>query len=82
MNDDFLKNLSDEQKAQLKNCKSKEELLSFAMKSGQELSDEVLDAPVSLTKCLCEEQPIANAVQSSLQLTEQRWCRWLWVGHR
>ena len=43
MNDDFLKNLSDEQKAQLKNCKSKEELLSFAMKSGQELSDEVLD---------------------------------------
>ena len=44
MNEDFLKNLSDEQKAQLKNCKSKEELLSFAMKSGQELSDEVLDA--------------------------------------
>ena len=44
MNEDFLKNLSDEQKAQLKNCKSKEELLSFAMKSGQELSDEALDA--------------------------------------
>ena len=44
LNEEFLKSLSDEQKAQLKNCKSKEELLSFAMKSGQELSDEVLDA--------------------------------------
>ena len=44
LNEEFLKSLSDEQKAQLKNCKSKEELLSFAMKSGQELSDEALDA--------------------------------------
>jgi hypothetical protein len=44
MNDDFLKNLSDEQKAQLKNCKTPEDMLAFAKKAGYELSDDALDA--------------------------------------
>ena len=44
MNEDFLKNLSDEQKAQLKNCKTPEDMLAFAKKAGYELSDDALDA--------------------------------------
>ena len=44
MNNDFLKNLSDEQKAQLKNCKTPEDMLAFAKKAGYELSDDALDA--------------------------------------
>ena len=44
MNDDFLKNLSDEQKDHLKNCKTPEDMLAFAKKAGYELSDDVLDA--------------------------------------
>ena len=44
MNEDFLKSLSDEQKDQLKNCKTPEDMLAFAKKAGYELSDEVLDA--------------------------------------
>ena len=44
MNEDFLKSLSDEQKDQLKNCKTPEDMLAFAKKAGYELSDDALDA--------------------------------------
>ena len=43
MNEDILKNLSDEEKDQLKNCKTQEDLRAFAMKTEHELSDDALD---------------------------------------